>query len=903
MSQVKPPLAKWKLFRWAKWAIEQGIIDPVEYFVPIRSLKVVSPLKHFDESVVNKYSLAGVEENAEKGAPTSEKSKKGSSKKGSSKKGSSKKSPKEVEEAGKDVPDVSFWADFNKLEPYIRDVHFFYKLEYFEYTAKVSDCFKGKDLGDQRAESKKDSKKGSRGNSPVRETSEEFKFTDVYCWPREMLRSRNEPLYIFVDSVGEKFFLINFSTFQIPVSSETLVSGSKLTNVTSESSEEQLRDSPSVSSFTRSVAKRNYLIIERHSWFNRQKYGNELVHLPTAGTKSTVLELESGRHLLRVYCGSESNCFTSISSDTIFHLGDRRRIYELMCTESDTIGLKVKHISNCASNAYQKFGTNEYSDAMKLYYQSYMPPGNIERKRIKTFYYYIHVCLLSEKVKLIRDLVPQDQVQGIVRALRIFYLNPLIGLDWFNPFAQALKAIRETSTPRTSNEKNKLFLEAVLENNLLNKNYAASVIQSFFKMLLIRKYKMIHNPAHKEHQGVLENLLKVVELFNYNKRESLASSLFRYILKHFDRLRDIYPCSLDFEHTIQTQELTGTLKMLKPEQWTPIARLLINTRATEIVFANIDLFVNLPRYCVRVFNNDTKQEMLRVVNNVVPTRYEHAKLGYTVFAYGWNGDQLAKEVTWTMLMITKKAQPVFYTMDQLNTPSTKLLAPLLVTEELANNYIPNNSKCIAKWITKISKPTLVSFRLSASYDKAKLQLRVIDTEDNVLTEISGTSTVILPHVYLAQPSSNSLMEVTVNAKASTVVNDVTENEIMNGNRAKEDSNEQIEVDGSNASRESLFQEIYYVEAFVLDDSWPLNKSEWAVVTEIKSLRAGSTIRSKTSVLSLGKLSKAESARIKRASKASGDANHGLDKPYWVLQVVTDSESGLEVPFSSRLARF
>ncbi|XP_076648738.1 androglobin [Halictus rubicundus] len=877
-KDVKPPLARWKLFRWLKWAIQQGIIDPVEYFVPIRSLRVVSPLKRFDESIVNKYARTNDEEIDGKRdpAPASEKSekRKGRDKSKESKKGSSKRSPDEVEEAVKNLPDVSFWADFNKMEPHIRDVHFFYKLDYFEYTAKVSDRFKSKGHGDQKSESKKDSKKGSRGTSPVRVTSGQEKFVDVHYWPREMLRSRNEPLYIFVDSVEEKFFLINFSTFQVPDVSQTPVPGSEHTDITIQSSAGQLSDPLKVSSFAQSVASRDCLIIERHSWFHRQKYGNDLVHLPTSGTKATVLELKSGRHLLRVYCGSETNCFTTISSDTIFHLGDRRRMYELMCTESDTIDLKVKHISNCVSNAYQTFGTDEHPGAMKLYYKSYMPPGPILKKRTKTFYHYIHLCFLCEEVRLIRDLVPQDQVQGIVRALRIFFLNPLIGLPYFNPFAQALKAIRDTSTPRTSVEKTKLFMEIAMGNNVLDKNYAASVIQSFFKMLLIRKYKRIHNPMHEEHQSVLENLLKVVELFNYNKRESIASNLFRYILQHFDRLRDIYPCSKDFEYTIQAQELTGTLKMLKPEQWTPIARLLVNARTAETVFANIDLFVNLPRYCVRVFNNDTKQEMLRVVNNVVPTRYEHVKLGYTVFAYGWNGDQPAKEVTWTMLMITKKAQPVFYSMDQLGTPSASLLAPLLVTEELSNHYVPSNRKIIAKWTIRISKPTMVSFRLCASYEKVKIQLRVTNSEDDLLSEISGTSRVILPLVYLGQSFDSSVTKLKVDAKP--------------------DSIEQVEVNGSRASGETLSQQIYYVEAFVLDDSWPLTKSEWAVVTEVKSKRAGSTVRSKISVFGLGRLLKSESSKIRRASKASGDSIHALEKPYWVLQVVTDHDSGSEI---------
>ncbi|XP_076223011.1 androglobin [Nomia melanderi] len=901
-EDVKPPLARWKHFRWVKWASEKGMINPADYFAPIRFLKIVSPLKSFGETIINKHTDEIVEKADEKDVsdPKSTPKRTEKTKSRDRSKESKSQTPKpSVKKTPEKAPpfDITFWADFNKMGPYVKDVHFFYKLDYFQYTARVSDRFTVKDSHDKKIDSKKSSKKGSREHSPVRITSREAKFIDIHCWPQKMLKSRNEPLYLFVDSLEEKFFLINFSTFQVSADPQASSSVSEEdANKSTDDLANQSNDLQTVSRFTRLVAIKDYLIIERHSWFHRQKYGNDLVHLLTTGTRSTVLELESGRHLLRMYCGSEANCFVTISSDTIFHLGDRRKMYELMCTESDAIDLKVRHISNCASNAYQSFGTDKYPEALKLYYNSYLPPAY--NSRAKIFYSYIHACFLNEKVRLIQGLVPADQMQGILRSLRIFFLNPMIGLEYFNPFTRALKAIRNSNTPRTSIERQKLIDQSPTEANVLNKDYAASVIQSLFKTLLIIRYKMIHNPKHREHRAVLENLLKVVELFNYNKRESLATHLFRYILKHFDRLRDIYPCSKDFEHTIQVQKLTGTLGVVKPGQWVPIARFLVNTKTMETAFANIDLFINLPRYCVRVFNNETKQEMLRVVNNVVPTRYEHTKSGYTVFAYGWSDDQLIKEVTWTMFMITKKGQPVFYSMDETISQSTTLATPFLVTEELSNAYIPNSRKYISKWIAKISKPTLVSFRLSTSYDKVKIKFRVTDTEGTVLLEMTGGSVVIVPLVFLGLEAESSEIQLMIDAKSEggrPIRND-TNGKAMNeaGNDTVEDSTVKTDVNGSKASEETLCHRTYHVEAFVLDDSWPLTKSEWIAVTEVKMRPVGSAVRPKSSTLTIGKFSKAEVSKIKRAAKALTDSNQVLEKPYCVLQVVTDVGSGFEI---------
>ncbi|XP_078046835.1 androglobin [Augochlora pura] len=890
-KDVKPPLARWKLFRWLKWAIEMGIIDPVEYFVPIRSLKIVSPLKEFDESVVSKYTLMKAEETNQEDIPASEKSEKKNrrdkSKESKSQKESSKKSPGKVEEVAMSLPDISFWADFNKLEPYIRDVHFFYKLDYFEYTARISDRFQGIEGKTQKSESKKSGKTGSRGASPEPAMSGDTKFVDAYQWPRGLSRSRNEPLYIFTDSTEIKFFLISFATFQMPGESQPPPTNSRENSV----------DPPPVPGFAQSTANRDYLIIERHSWFHRQKYGNDLVHLPTAGTKATVMELESGRHLLRVYCGSEANCFTTISSDTIFHVGDRWKMYELMTTESDTIEQKVKHISNCVSNAYQSFGTERFPEAMKLYYKSFMPPGPSHKKRIKIFHYLIHVCFLSEKARLIKELMPKDEVPGILRALKILYLDPLIGQQ-VNPFSLALKAMRDSSTPRTSIERTRHLAGPSIENNTLNNDYFASIIQSFFRRIVIRKYKRIHNPKHEEHQEVMENLLKVVELFNYNKRESLASCLFRCILKHFDRLRDIYPSSKDFEFTIQKQELTGTLSGLKPGQWTPIVRLLVNARVQETVFASVDLFVNLPRYCVRVFNNDTKREMLRVVNNVVPSRYEHNSLGYTVFAYGWTDDQPTKDVPWCLLMVTKKTEPIFYTVN--NNWSSNLQASQLVTQELTNYYIPNNKGCIAKWIARVTQPTVVSFRLITSYDKVKVHLRVMDLDEDTLSEIYGISVVILPFTYLGLSVEPSTMHLNVDSSgqhrlSDNNANDNQANQVVTGDGSGDVKDRQkSDVNGGGLSARTLVPQTYYVEAFALDESWPLSKSEWAIVTQVKSRRAGSTVRPKASTVSLSKPSKSESSRFRRTSRIASEIGQPPEKPYWILQVVTDSGSGFEI---------
>ncbi|XP_017795550.1 PREDICTED: uncharacterized protein LOC108576984 [Habropoda laboriosa] len=662
-----------------------------------------------------------------------------------------------------------------------------------------------------------------------------------------MSKTRNEPLYIFADSSEEKFFLVEFSTFQVSVR-------------TIEQTENQTSNTITVLS-----GNKNCLSIEKHNLFRRPKKSSYLASILTAGTKSTVMELSSGRFLLRMYCHSESGCFATISSDTIFHVGDRRKMYQLMATESETVDQLAKFISVAISNAFQAFGTERYAEALKAYYNSYLPSDNNSEKSSKIFKDKIHDYFVSEKVKLVRKFIPENEVPVVLRSLRIFFLKPTIGMECFSAVTRRLNTLRALSASRNVTESSRRNPETCdTISQLLVQYRAATVIQSYVKAFVVRKYRKIHDPNHEEHRQVSESLSKIAELFNYNRRESIANQLLRNILKHHDKLYDLYRCSSDFEYTLQMQELKGTLMNVKPNEWLPITRLIANPKVTETVLAKVDLFVSLPRYCVRVFNNQTGREMLRVANNVVSTYYPYTKLGYTIFCYGWSEDQQLNELAWSLNVVTMKGQPVFQFLDNEALLPTITAPPDLLVHELSNNYIPNASNYVYKGIVRVTRPSVVSFRLRTSYEHVRMVFRVIDEEENVLAEVKGISVVILPMVYIGLRMKQR--EPMYKPKNSY---DVSKDEMVR------DKN-------------------YYVEAIVLDDSWPLTKSEWSLVSEFRIKPTGSLVKTRLSFSNTGRLSKSESLRSRKSSKQSVDSGQTLESPYWVLQVVTDAESELEI---------
>jgi len=127
--KVKPPLAKWKFHRWLKWAISRNMIDLAD-FVPIRYLKVISPLKECNSIGHDKSDVAGNLIFSNEIEKSDKFTRRMRSQETSDLPTASKEEAKE---------DVNRWIDFNKLASYVTEVYLFYKLEYFQQSIQVTD--------------------------------------------------------------------------------------------------------------------------------------------------------------------------------------------------------------------------------------------------------------------------------------------------------------------------------------------------------------------------------------------------------------------------------------------------------------------------------------------------------------------------------------------------------------------------------------------------------------------------------------------------------------------------------------------------------------------------------------------------------------------------------------------
>lgn len=592
---------------------------------------------------------------------------------------------------------------------------------------------------------------------------------------------------------------------------------------------------------------KDYLILEKYNWFSGSNQLDQTIIISTFGNKSTVVELKAGRQLLRIYRRSESS-LAIISSDTDFYLGNRATVQQLMITESDRIERMSKIISDSLCETYRSFGTNNYPVMLKNYYRSYMSDSQrIVSKEHKNLTSLIHQTFIEEQIRLIRKIAPDSDLENILRSLRIFFLNPNIRTKYYD-------------LPKTQRTLQDLTQEAMeIPRNVSNYNKAATIIQSFFRMALVRGYKQLHNPDHALHMQIRKELLKISDLLD----SSTTSQLLRNFINRHDSLRDLYSCSEDFAHVLNIQEFKGVLESIGQEQWFPIVRLVVNTKPAETVFAAFELLIDLPRVALRVFNNQNGHEVTRIVNYVAPARYEFLSDGYTIFAYGWNEKQRIKELDWAIRIITMKGEPMLY---QPSEQQIKL--PKLTVDELIGTYVPNIKNCISRWILRATSGSIVSVRLTTSYNLAKIRMRVTDEGNNILADVRGGSKIFLPLMILKHSIKSEDYKI---------------------NKGNQDFKEEF----GNAIEE---KKSYYIDAFVLDNSWPLTDVEWTVANHAKTKNAlEEDFKTKTQSgikVSLN-LPRSNLSTARKDSKQLNN-NQALISPYWILQVVTDARDAVEV---------
>ncbi|XP_034939934.1 androglobin-like [Chelonus insularis] len=707
------------------------------------------------------------------------------------------------------------WFDFNELSKYSMEISFLFKSKKFKYSMNISDAIEADYLHHN------DDKKSFKNYYQY--------FHQPVGSNHQYKSSRNAPLYFLIDSLESKCIVFNFNI--IPDMKETSV-----------------------------------LIVEKHCWFKRSLDEKPLLKIKTIMSSSKILSLSSGRHLLRIFIQSPNSYHLTIQSDTIFEVGNREEIQELMTSESETSKIFTEKIKQCLISAFGAFGSDKYRENLKAYYQSYLPEHKVSENSDESYALdkkvsiKIHQLFKQALINFLKRQFLGDDLESILQSLRIFFIDPTIGRNNLYVSEGTIDDDQRNSfqIPSIEDIYKTISNEEGFSTNSINNMAeikAAITIQSFWRMFRVKFYWKIHTlDSNEEKRKEIKNFLELISIM-LNK--GLIFDLVRDFLRKDHELNCFYPIINDFPYILNITKIKGKVSSFS-DKLLPIFCLIVNVPENSTVFTSLDLFIDLPVHYLRVFNNDTCREVQRNINKVLPYHYSKNHKGYTIFSYGWvtshdNGEDnhtsvkkrkslisQKKQLEWTLHIVSIKGDPefIFVNSNGRNQSIPSVIDVLdLKIREISNNYVPNILNKIFRVAVKTSGSCSIALRIILNYEKVSMKIKLLNSEDKLLREFSAQSGVIIPVVYLEKSG------------------------------------------------------LFYIEALVMKNSWPLTKKEWNTVLDIKEKKSYRYRSLKKSHDTAGKSTKRnDQGKVVKTD----DKKNILEAPYWTLQAIINENDVLEV---------
>lgn len=172
---------------------------------------------------------------------------------------------------------------------------------------------------------------------------------------------------------------------------------------------------------------------------------------------------------------------------------------------------------------------------------------------------------------------------------------------------------------------------------------------------------------------------------------------------------------------------------IEESSWVSLCRYQFLVNSKTPILIKINLFCNLQKYVLRVFDNDNLREIKRTLEGVIVDAYCMNLKGYTILCYGWCNEQA--RINWKLTIAYKKTSR----NDLIIIPGYSLSS-----SSFKDQYVPNFENIICRYKLKICKDTLLTANLTTSYDQVRLCFRLLDKDCKVLREVRGNRNVLFP---------------------------------------------------------------------------------------------------------------------------------------------------------------
>ncbi|XP_022919315.2 androglobin-like [Onthophagus taurus] len=688
-----PVLARWKRFRWLKWAISKGLWPAEDLSIPIRCLKFFSSLNKSPDERQPKPDMY-----QDKNRSNLRLRSRLSLKSMKSAKSISKSSIKSGKKGGKNakvkiaVADKSLWVDFADVQQKLISLSVYFRPSAFNSVVRVSDFFP---LASDAPPPKGGKDKGKKDKG-----GDEKTWVDVGYQLRE---STNQSRMIVINNLSPKFIAIN------------LTIAGKVERISTEIE-------PEDSSY-------GYVLMTEFFWYTHN-YGPARAFLKTDGTKSTLLHLKPGKTVLRMFLRSTRNFVITVLSNTQISFGLINEIQEAFTQESLLLQQMTQDVCTAFGKLINSFGTADYVECSRNFHKLYRSNMPLTKKENETLY----KGFINALKEFIKD-------QDLLYALGILFLDPNLrrppkDVDKFSEvsFVTDHKVSGDTIDP--------ILLEKMRQN-------AAIKLQSFFKMICERKLFQLHKQQSQKSNNVYEKLKKIyTDYFSAQKRQNFCLTMLRNFYINNDLLKstELY---VDILKVLEFTTVTGTTLGYS---WTFFTRQKFNVTSEQPIRIRYSFSCQSKSSILKVYNNDTFEEIPKSVDMPLITYYKKNENGYTLLSYGLCDEPVKLSWKISLMCLKRSTQTVVLNED----------VPTLIT--LCQIYRPNVKNIILRCILEVYQNTYITVRLATSGKYSDITLTLYDENKKLVNKIRGIQNIILPLTRIGEGMKSPSLEAIVKDK-------------------------------------------------------------------------------------------------------------------------------------------
>ncbi|XP_061756562.1 androglobin isoform X2 [Nerophis ophidion] len=541
-----------------------------------------------------------------------------------------------------------------------------------------------------------------------------------------------------------------------------------------------------------------------YHWKSRQCQP-PIVTIETNSSQASLLRLPLGRHVLSFHINAELGYHVHLWSKTLFFFGDEDSIMSHCTKESLRFTEKATAIMRGLSKLVAVFNDRHGKKPLirKNFEKMYCPADKtpIEKWHIhKAFSLALYVMLCDA---LDRRMTPLERF-----AVMALTADP--SLLARAPKAHSPSLHLDSKPPENWNSSQPTAEEVE----------AATVLQAAFRSRLVRRVLRSSKSVGKDNiqiAAVLSDMWSKVG----SDADKHATSLLRNMFEFSDKYTKFSSCQLDEWTKIVFADYSVVIPE-KANSWLLLFREVFFFTKETLLLPKVYCPV---RYCrLHIINNDTGEELTKLITRVQPHLYQPNMNGYTFVAEVMTLELPPAGAKWTM-RLTGTREP----LPKLSQPTT---LSTFSEQEFQDYYIPNNRNIICSYAVKVTTPVAATLHFQTSSPSVMIRLFIMDHESEMASATGQGVAVIPVFNFLPSKEEEPIAPSCAVEEENQNISPTPENEInvLDGSQQEEEGSTSGKSDFAadhSPPPTWLPEHKYLVRAEVLRQSWDLDESQLA----------------------------------------------------------------------------